>query len=365
MSTRGSNMQKHIDEVLYLHGLWHQGPPSKRRVVENVSSQTERNKRTKPEAVTSVKKAAKKHGKKRKGKKEAPVSKEPCEPSGGSEGEKEKAAVESHGKQEEEEEACGNENWNGVSGWNEKTSQAMELEWTSTPLKNVEAKVLSEQEEVQVGQVRLQQKAVKLCKEFLNKGEDGSPSEEEEEEDEDEDDDEDEDEEKDENCQTARAPSLAGGVLSKENEAKDFFLKLFEEEQELAKFYEQNCNCGVFECLVCAGIGAKLGKRFPDCVSLIQHATKILNTKRKAAHRGYGKAICKFLGWNADRLPSMAKPNELKPRGCIPPPDEVEAPKEGENDDQEANSCREPAVSDVEGAVSGTKNVENEGHISN
>ncbi|XP_058095554.1 uncharacterized protein LOC131240985 [Magnolia sinica] len=84
-----------------------------------------------------------------------------------------------------------------------------------------------------------------------------------------------------------------------------FFLGLFTENGELRNYYEKNWEQGEFFCLVCGGIGEKIGKRFGNCVALVQHSTAIAKTKRRGAHRAFGKAVCRVLGWNMDRLPSI------------------------------------------------------------
>lgn len=91
-----------------------------------------------------------------------------------------------------------------------------------------------------------------------------------------------------------------------DNEYK-FFLNLMTEESEVKSYFEKNCGGGGdFCCLVCGGAGEKFGKRFKDCVALIQHSITIAKTKKRRAHRAYGQAICKVLGWEIDQLPSIA-----------------------------------------------------------
>lgn len=243
------------------------------------------------------------------------------------------------------------DNWNPYPWENEKKSAP--AEWTT---QKSEGMLLSEEEERQLAQLRLQNRATRACKDFLSKGPDSE-------------DDTEDDDDKDSDC----APS---GAHAREVSSQDFFDKLFVRDEELRRFYEQNCNCGSFECLVCAAVGAKAGKKFPDCVSLIQHAMKIMKTKKLAAHRGYGRSICTMLGWNSDRLPSIPKPNSIMvPRGCIPPPDEVkvQGPAEGDNTNKteaaegditnKTESAEEDIESDLEAAVSDnsdTDNVEDE-----
>ncbi|KAH9294396.1 hypothetical protein KI387_040400, partial [Taxus chinensis] len=233
-------------------------------------------------------------------------------------------------------------NWNPASVWDTENPSS-QPEWTSV-LPKSEAKPLTDEEQIQFTHLRLQQKAARAFKEFLTNGrEDESSSSESE----------DDVEEDDKDSDDGGAPS---GALAKEANAHEFFDKLFGEDEDLKRFYEQSCNCGAFECLVCAAIGAKVGKKFPDCVSLIQHAMKILRTKKKAAHRGYGRAICGLLGWSSDRLPSLPKTDsEMIPRGCIPPPDEAEAQgaEEGDNVEETDSDGNTTASDDNDANVEG------------
>lgn len=325
--------QGQIDEVLYLHSLFKQGPPPGRRRPrpENAapSEEGKSNKQAKIETVTEKKKNKKKS--KAKKKPERKEKKQPQQPSA-------EETPEEPGKSQEPEND--NKNWIAVSEWD--TNNPGEIQNWNSPLSRTVAEPLTEEEQLRFANINLQHRAVRAFKEFLTRGREGESSEE------DDEDNEEEAEVEDEEGQSLADPSVeSGGAIGKEADAQKFFLKLFEEDQELRQLYEQNCNCGVFECLVCAAVGAKIGKRFPDCVSLIQHAMKILKTKKKAAHRGYGRSICCLLGWNADRLPSGGKPTEAEPRGCIPPPDEEveeQAPKEDDNDEEK--EPREESVSE-------------------
>ncbi|KAK1405077.1 hypothetical protein POM88_004682 [Heracleum sosnowskyi] len=93
-----------------------------------------------------------------------------------------------------------------------------------------------------------------------------------------------------------------------ECEEYKFFLKIFTEDSELRCYYEKNCESGEFSCLVCLGIGQKVGKKFKDCVALVQHSIAIAKTKKRQAHRALGKVICNVLGWDIQKLPSINLP---------------------------------------------------------
>lgn len=92
---------------------------------------------------------------------------------------------------------------------------------------------------------------------------------------------------------------------SKHSKVFNFFSTLFTERVELREFYVNNHGSGDFCCLVCGGIGKKVWKRFTGCVALVQHSTAISKTKKKLAHRAYGKVVCQVLGWDTSRLPSV------------------------------------------------------------
>ncbi|XAR56463.1 hypothetical protein NMG60_11036960 [Bertholletia excelsa] len=83
-----------------------------------------------------------------------------------------------------------------------------------------------------------------------------------------------------------------------------FFLNMFNEDVELRGYYEKNWKGGEYLCLVCGGIRNKVGKRFRNCVALVQHSTTIAKTKKRQAHRAFAQVICKVLGWDIDKLPA-------------------------------------------------------------
>jgi hypothetical protein len=110
---------------------------------------------------------------------------------------------------------------------------------------------------------------------------------------------------------------------SDENEEFKFFFMMFMEDSELRSYFEKNYETGDFCCLVCRGIGKKVWRRYKGCVGLVQHSIAISKTKRKRAHRAFGQVVCKVLGWDFCRFPtiilkdeplsrSLAKPVELQ-----------------------------------------------------
>ncbi|GAB4849385.1 hypothetical protein Ancab_004182 [Ancistrocladus abbreviatus] len=233
------------DEVIYLHSLWRQGPPA------SLSTPISRNPTLKPSLSTPCKKKKKK---KKKpvilSNKEWPVKPEPDAPS------------------------------TSGSAW-------PDFKRVLTPLK----RPASAEEVASVMAMRAQQKGLYACCEFFD-SDDGQ--------DDDDDDDDDEGEQRQEE----------GGIDDghKESEEFQFFWKVFEGDEELRGYYEKHYENGEFCCLVCAGIGQKLRKKYVNCVALVQHCITISKTKKRRAHRTFGQVICKVLGWDIERLPTFVPP---------------------------------------------------------
>ncbi|XP_027926337.1 uncharacterized protein LOC114183499 isoform X2 [Vigna unguiculata] len=156
----------------------------------------------------------------------------------------------------------------------------------------------SAEEKATMAVLQLQHKALASCRKFLV-GDASSDSDEDGKDDinSDSEDDEDEDEEEED--------GLVDSYDSKECKEYKFFEKVFAEDDDLRKYYENNHRDGDFYCLVCGGIRKKVWKRFKDSIALIQHSTSILRTKRKRAHRAYAQIICKVVGWDIDQLPAI------------------------------------------------------------
>ncbi|XVF18616.1 hypothetical protein REPUB_Repub11eG0037900 [Reevesia pubescens] len=151
--------------------------------------------------------------------------------------------------------------------------------------------VVPAEEQIRFNMVQLQQNVFEACKQFLSTTAESDSDEDDNQVDEDEDED-----------------------GSKECKEFNFFLRLFTENNELQNYYETNCRGGDFCCLVCCGIGKKAWRTFKDCVGLLQHSTAISKTKKKRAHRAFGLVICKVLGWDIDRLPSIVLKSEPQSR---------------------------------------------------
>lgn len=96
-----------------------------------------------------------------------------------------------------------------------------------------------------------------------------------------------------------------------ECDVSNFFLGLFSEDDDLRRYYEENWENGWFSCLVCGGIGEKVGKKFKDCSALVQHSIAVSKTKRKVAHRAFATEVCRVLCWDMNHFKvSLIPPTE-------------------------------------------------------
>jgi hypothetical protein len=154
------------------------------------------------------------------------------------------------------------------SGW---------LEVKSNP--SPSSRTVSELDQGKVAAMHMQQKAVTCCNQFFVKRVDLDGN----------GDNELEEADGDEDCS-------GNDSVVEESEEFKFLLSLFVENQEMRDFYEKNTESGNFYCLVCGGIGEKVGKSYRGCAGLVPHARTISKTKRKGAHRAFGHLICKVLG---------------------------------------------------------------------
>ncbi|XP_042754050.1 uncharacterized protein LOC111893402 isoform X2 [Lactuca sativa] len=251
--------QRLVDEVIYLHSLWHQGPPSRSLPYTNLQpitpTQFKKHKKTPKFKPRNPKKVGSFSGT------EWPVKPLPEAPQ------------------------------LTQSGW-------PELKLKPNPQQTT--RLLTPEELENHNWNQIQQRALKAAKEFYSRN---SGSDDEESDEDDEDDDMDEED---------------GDVNEKEY---DFFWKMFNEDEELKGYYVKHCGGGgEFSCLVCGGVNEKKHlkrlKKFKECVALVQHSTSIAKTKKIRSHRAYGRVICKVLGWDIDRLPSQIvtehNPSELQ-----------------------------------------------------
>ncbi|KAI9085938.1 hypothetical protein K1719_032015 [Acacia pycnantha] len=245
------------NEVIYLHSLWHQGPPNPRpfhiRPLQPIHSSSFKNKKRKK----------KKPSKKRDGKKRTRVD----------------------------------PNLNSGSEWPMPMQDSAPVVSGWPPLEPRPALVtppLSAEEKEKLQALQVQYKARQACREFLFDYDDS-------------DDEADEDDVEDDEDNFDYDDDEAG-------EIGEFFSKLFGENNELRNYYQKCWESGEFRCLVCGLADNKnAGKRFHDCVGLVQHSMSISRTKNRRAHRALGNAVCNVLGWDINRLPTIVFKNEVKP----------------------------------------------------
>lgn len=124
-------------------------------------------------------------------------------------------------------------------------------------------------------------------------------------------------------------------------EFEEFFIGVFMEDNELRGYYQRCFENGEFLCLVCSAFEKKKsGKKYKDCIGLVQHSKLILRTVNKKAHRAFGQAVCKILGWDIHRLPSIVMNGE--PLGKINPAQPPGEHKESvaADDDGTNGSCK-------------------------
>ncbi|KAL3325613.1 hypothetical protein AABB24_036710 [Solanum stoloniferum] len=244
--------QRLIQEVHYLHSLWHQGPPHP-HVHPNLHPQTPVS--LQPSGSTQFKKRNKQKSKKLK-------------------------------------EAITDSGVKWVFPTPAESSPVTESGWPSfTAQPNSQPHLPTAEELARVAGNRAQQQALKVVSDYLKCSID--------------DDEEDMYEDEDEDDME----------VGKGEKNLNFFAKLFEEDSGLREYYEKNSESGgEFSCLVCSGVGKKgWSKRFKDCVGLVQHSITISN--KRQAHWAFGQVLCRILGWDINRLPSIVlsaggKPSE-------------------------------------------------------
>lgn len=194
-----------------------------------------------------------------------------------------------------------------------ENSPAAALEWPAFKPRLASADIASAaslgsaEDQARSAAVQLQHDAVKTCQDYFT-SKNGSDTDEYDEEDEEEDpseNSEDEEEDRDKDADDDDEDASKDSVLF------TFFSKLFmENDGKLRDFYVNNSEVGEFCCLVCGGIGKKVWKRFKGCDALVQHSTAISKTKMQLAHRVYGQVVCRVLGWDINRLPSIVLTGE-------------------------------------------------------
>lgn len=258
------------EEVLYLHSLWRRGPPRNPKPTHNHSS-------------TVVAAAANRN----------PSNKRPRDP---------KNRKNKKKKPRPEPPQHSGPEWPCPEPVQYQPSTSSG--WPSIqPVATPAPQPVSSEERANFAALQLQYKGSEACRGFFARNADSGSDEEEEEEEE--------------------AEGNDGEMM--ESEEYKFFLKMFVENDELRGYYEKNSESGLFCCLVCGGMGRKKsGKRFKNCVGLVQHSISISRTKKKQAHRAFGQVVCRVFGWDINRLPtivlkgeplgrSLANSGDLKP----------------------------------------------------
>ncbi|KAL3325612.1 hypothetical protein AABB24_036710 [Solanum stoloniferum] len=263
--------QRLIQEVHYLHSLWHQGPPHP-HVHPNLHPQTPVS--LQPSGSTQFKKRNKQKSKKLK-------------------------------------EAITDSGVKWVFPTPAESSPVTESGWPSfTAQPNSQPHLPTAEELARVAGNRAQQQALKVVSDYLKCSID--------------DDEEDMYEDEDEDDME----------VGKGEKNLNFFAKLFEEDSGLREYYEKNSESGgEFSCLVCSGVGKKgWSKRFKDCVGLVQHSITISN--KRQAHWAFGQVLCRILGWDINRLPSIVLSAGGKPSESSDKPVEAQG-----NEDAGGKDC--------------------------
>lgn len=88
-----------------------------------------------------------------------------------------------------------------------------------------------------------------------------------------------------------------------------FLSRLFEENGKLKEYYEKNTGNGEFLCLVCGGTGEKSCRKFKSCLALIQHSLAIHKTDLITPHRAFAQVVCNVLGWDVDNPVASSQKN--------------------------------------------------------
>ncbi|KAJ0715664.1 hypothetical protein HanPI659440_Chr13g0503851 [Helianthus annuus] len=235
--------QKLRDEVIYLHSLWHQGPKPPPTVNLQPSNPTRFKKPKKKTPKSNPRKTVAKFSGK-----EWPVKPPPADPI------------------------------LTPSGWPE-----LKLKPKPQP-----THLPTQQELEKLKWNQVQQRALTVAKEFYLQNDENS----------------DEEDENDVVEEEDYDDDMVEDGDSVEDKVYDFVMKVFNEEEGLKEYYLKHCGGGgEFLCLICGGAGEKSGKRFKDCIALVQHSVSIAKTKKRWSHRAFGKVVCEVLGWEIDRLP--------------------------------------------------------------
>lgn len=244
--------QRLREEVIYLHSLWHQGPPRPSAGGQALNF-------LKPSNTAHFKRVGRPGG--RRGRKSRKIPNNEAPESKSSPGKVWPSITPLPAK--------------ATSSWGSLAEKPVQLPQSSSP-----------EERLKFSGKKAQSKALKTVHEFLKSHDDAD-------------------------CEFGSIDSSSDedDEFMGENDGRQeytFFLKLFVEDAELKDYYEKNFAKGEFGCLICGALGGKnTGKKFKGCLPLVQHSTTVAKTKRRRAHRAYGQAVCKIFGWDINRLSTV------------------------------------------------------------
>ncbi|ONI12433.1 hypothetical protein PRUPE_4G164500 [Prunus persica] len=252
--------QRLRDEVIYLHSLWHQGPPTSSNPNTNPTTNNP-NPNSYPNPTNT---SNRKRNRKARNERERPNKKKPSQP---------------------DPPPHSGRPWPCPTPTHDSTPGAS-LPWPTKPNSAPATHRPSPEEQAKLAALKLQHNALDACRGLFlgNAGSDSEESESEYEEDESGDGDD---------------YWVEGG----ESEVYKVLLNVFVEKSELRSYYEVNYENGEFYCLVCGGLGKN--KWVKGCIGLVQHSISISNTKKKRAHRAFAQVVCRVLGWDFNRLPTI------------------------------------------------------------
>ncbi|KAI5333009.1 hypothetical protein L3X38_023138 [Prunus dulcis] len=256
--------QRLRDEVIYLHSLWHQGPPTSSNPNTNPTINNP-NPNSYPNPTNT---SNRKRNRKARNERERPNKKKPSQP---------------------DPPPHSGHPWPCPTPTHDSTPGAS-LPCPTKPNSAPATHRPSPEEQAKLAALKLQHNALDACR-GLFLGNAGSDSEESESEYEDESGDGDD-----------------YWVEGDESEGYKVLLNVFVEKSELRSYYEVNYENGEFYCLVCGGLGKN--KWVKGCVGLVQHSISISNTKKKRAHRAFAQVVCRVLGWDFNRLPTIVLKGE-------------------------------------------------------
>ncbi|KAH7657782.1 Armadillo-like helical-containing protein [Dioscorea alata] len=267
-----------LDEVLHLHSLWRRGPPRNHPPPPSSSPPPPRS----HPAGTAVSQNPENKINKRKGRRGRRKKEQS----------RQRRKEDRHQKQQQKVSFPAPDPPVVEEEWPCLPSPTSEPEFANWPNPVIERKplLLSADDQARADAVRVQESGISASCEFFRKSSSSDDGDDDDEVEEDEKDvmEEDDDEEGDAEARAFR-----------------FFLGLFEKNGALRRYYEKNWEKGEFFCFVCRATGMKVGKRFLNCVGLVQHSKSISKTKRREAHRGFANAVCRVMGWDMERLPSI------------------------------------------------------------